>query len=62
MDSLGYLSPHQAAQRLDLSTERIRQLTREGKLPCVQTPLGRLIPEEAVEQLAQRRQRKEDAA
>lgn len=33
-----------AARSLDLSTQRVRQLTEAGLLPVTQTPLGRLYP------------------
>jgi len=37
-----YLTPSQAARRLGLSTERVRQLARSGVLHPELTPLGRL--------------------
>lgn len=49
------LSPTQAANQLGVSSARIRQMVSEGKLPAVMTPLGRLIPADAVE--AMRRER-----
>ena len=43
-----WMSPSEAARALGLSSERIRQLTNEGKLAAERTPLGRLIDAEAV--------------
>lgn len=37
------VTPSEAARRLGVSSARVRQLTRQGKLDVVQTPLGRLI-------------------
>ena len=49
------LSPGQAARLLGCSTEYVRKLARTGRLPYTMTPLGRLFPSEAVEELARRR-------
>ena len=38
-----WLAPTQAGRRLELSAERVCQLTAEGRLPCTRTPLGRLL-------------------
>ncbi len=46
----------QAARRLEVSEERVRQLTRCGELKSVTTPLGRLIDARSVDELAERRQ------
>ena len=40
-----------AARILDLSTQRVRQLTEAGLLPVTQTPLGRLYPREHLERI-----------
>jgi hypothetical protein len=32
-----------AARRLELSGQRLRSLAKEGRIPCVMTPLGRLF-------------------
>jgi hypothetical protein len=50
-----YLSSGQAARRLELSEARVRQLLSSGALPSIPTPLGRLIPSQAVTDLADRR-------
>ena len=50
-------TPAQAAGVLGLSTERVRQFARAGRLPCVQTPLGRLFDADAVDAMAQERAR-----
>jgi excisionase family DNA binding protein len=51
-----WLSPTQAANRLQLSPQRVRQLVDEGKLAAMATPLGRLISADAVAALATARQ------
>jgi hypothetical protein len=47
-----WLAPTQAGRRLDLSAERVRQLTATGKLAYVMTPLGCLVDPADVERLA----------
>ena len=50
------IGPSEAARRLGVSAQRVRQLGAEGKLPVVRTKLGRLFPVDAVDALvAQRR-------
>jgi excisionase family DNA binding protein len=49
------LTRGQAATRLGISPERVRQLTIDGRLPCTQTPLGRLYKLSDVEALAHER-------
>ena len=53
-----YLSPAEAARRVGVTPARIIQLTRAGRLPYVQTSLGRLLPPDAVDQYARERQRR----
>jgi excisionase family DNA binding protein len=53
-----YLRPSEAARRLEVSVELVRVWMREGRLPHVRTPLGRLVPRDAVERLAAERQEK----
>jgi excisionase family DNA binding protein len=53
----GWLSPQQAAGRLGLSTDRVRQLTAQGRLRFRPTPLGRLIDPEDVERMRLERAR-----
>jgi excisionase family DNA binding protein len=55
-----YLSPSEAARELGISSERVRQLVREGRLAAVRTPLGRLISPEALAALAEQRRRDRD--
>ena len=55
MDATSYLSTSQAARRLEVSSERVRQLARAGCLPAIETPLGRLLPTSGVERLAEER-------
>ena len=38
-----WLTPTQAGRRLELSAERVRQLTAVGRLTRVRTPLGCLV-------------------
>jgi excisionase family DNA binding protein len=52
----GYLRPSEAARRLEISVEALRQWLRQGRLPHVRTPLGRLVPRDAVERLAAERE------
>ncbi len=49
------MTASQAARRLGLSPQRIRQLMAAGKLAFVGTPLGRLIYRADVERLAAER-------
>lgn len=42
----------QVARRLNVSPERVRQLTAAGRLTCQHTPLGRLYDRQEVERLA----------
>lgn len=43
------ITTKEAARRLDLTPQRIRQLMKAGKLTHIQTPLGRLIDPLALE-------------
>ena len=52
-----WLTPTQAGRRLELSAERVRQLTAEGRIAYIPTPLGRLIDRASVERLAAERRR-----
>jgi excisionase family DNA binding protein len=52
----GYVKPSEAARRLEVSVELVRAWMRDGRLPHIQTPLGRLVPRDAVERLAAERQ------
>jgi excisionase family DNA binding protein len=56
-----WLSPSQTARRLDLSLSRVRQLTDEGRLSYVRTPLGKLIAASDVDRLAAERAGREGA-
>jgi excisionase family DNA binding protein len=44
-----WMTLSEVARRLELSSERVRQLTVAGRLPCVDTPLGRLYARGDVE-------------
>ena len=46
------LTRSDVCKRLALSPERVRQLAVSGRLPTLQTPLGRLYDANAVEALA----------
>ena len=52
------LTTGQAARALEVSSDWVRKLTRQGVLPATMTPLGRLIPADAVEKLRQEREAK----
>jgi excisionase family DNA binding protein len=43
------LTPAQAARKLQVSGEYVRELANSGKLPCTRTPLGRLFRVEDIE-------------
>lgn len=50
-----WLSPEQAGRRLGVSSQRIRQMIRQGVLTAVRTANGRLVEPESVERLAMER-------
>ena len=50
------LTRGQVATRLGISPERVRQLTIAGRLPCTETPLGRLYRDSDVQALAHERE------
>ncbi len=50
-----WLTPAQAANRLGISGQRVRQLMTEGRLDYQHTPLGRLIDAASVTREVQRR-------
>lgn len=52
-----YLSPSEAGRRAGVSSARIIQLARAGKLPCVETSLGRLLRPADVDEYAKSRRR-----
>ena len=49
-------TPSEAAQRLRLTTARVRRLMAAGRLPHRRTPLGRLLDAAAVDAMALDRQ------
>lgn len=51
------ITTKEAARRLNLSSERVRQLANSGKLPCTRTELGRLFDPDAVTSYGQARTR-----
>lgn len=51
----------QAAARLGISVDRVRQLVHLGELEGTTTPLGRLFAEEDVDELADARRRRRAA-
>ena len=54
--TLPLLAPRDAARRLNLSTSRLMQLDREGKLPALRDSAGRrLYDPDTVEQFARAR-------
>ena len=54
-----YLTPSQAARRLEVTPNRVRQLLVDGSLPYVTTPLGRLVDAKGVDRLAAERKRRQ---
>jgi excisionase family DNA binding protein len=56
------LTPAQAARILGVTTQRVRQLTQDGRLIFMQTPLGRLLDRESVEQLRLARESRQGRA
>ena len=50
------LTRGQVATRLGISPERVRQLTIAGRLPCTETPLGRLYRDSDVRAFAHERE------
>jgi hypothetical protein len=55
LEAQDWLSPSQAARRLDRSVSRVRQMVVEGQLAYVRTPLGKLIAASDVDRLAAER-------
>ncbi|WP_038040167.1 helix-turn-helix domain-containing protein [Thermorudis peleae] len=53
-----YLTPAEAARMLEVSVERVRTWLKTGRMACVKTPLGRLIPPQEVERIAVERAKK----
>lgn len=61
--TLPLLAPRDAARRLNLSTSRLMQLDREGKLPALRDSSNRrLYDPETVEQFARERERAAEAS
>jgi hypothetical protein len=56
------LTRGQAARRLDRSTQRVDQYVKEGRLPCVYTPYGRLFNPADVDPLAAALEQRRTAA
>jgi excisionase family DNA binding protein len=54
----GFLTPSEVARRLAVSVELVRVWLRAGKLDHISTPLGRLVPVEEVERMAEERRMK----
>ncbi len=53
----GVVSTGPAARRLGVSDSYVRRLLRSGRLPAIPTPLGRLIPRDALDEFALARER-----
>lgn len=54
------LTSAEVGKRLNLSSERVRQLEKTGRLPAIRTTNGiRLFTASAVEEFRQRREQKE---
>lgn len=54
MDITNWLSPKQAAQRLNLTPDWVRNLCKSGKLVSIVTANGRLIDPASVDSYANR--------
>jgi excisionase family DNA binding protein len=50
------LSPSEAARTAGVSESAVRAWLRDGKLPCIATPLGRLIDRAALGEMIARRE------
>lgn len=50
------LTTSETARKLEVSSARVRQLVREGKLEATETPLGKLYDPKEVERLAKERE------
>jgi hypothetical protein len=55
VDLDGLVSLSEAGRELGVSADRVRQLADEGTLPVYWSPLGRLVPADAVRALAEKR-------
>lgn len=53
-----YLSPSQAARRAGVSDQLVRIWMRTGKLPCIRTPIGRLVDIRDLDELIDARARR----
>ena len=53
-----WLTPTQAGRRLELSAERVRQLTAAGRLLWVRRALGRLVDPADLERLVEERRQR----
>jgi DNA-binding transcriptional MerR regulator len=61
--TIPFLAPQDVARRLGLSTSRIIQLDREGKLTALRDSAGRRLYDiEAVEQFAREREQRQMSA
>lgn len=58
LNSGRYLSPSQAARRAGVSDQLVHLWLRTGKLPCIPTPLGRLIDVRDLDELIDARARR----
>jgi Helix-turn-helix domain len=57
-----YVSPSQAARILGLSSSRVVQLEREGRLVAFGTPIGRLFAKAEIQAFAERRAERQKSA
>jgi hypothetical protein len=56
-----WLSLSQAANRLGLSAQAVRNMADAGRVACYRSPLGRLVAAQDVERLAQERAQRRGA-
>lgn len=53
------MSPSEAARRIGVSVYTIKAWIKKGRMRCVETPLGRLIPVSEVERVIEERRMRE---
>lgn len=56
-EKLGLISAAETAVRLRISTDTLNRLARQGRVPFVQTPLGRLYSDVEITEFAKTFQR-----
>ena len=57
----GYQTVREVSLEFGVTTQYVNKLIKEGRLGFMQTPLGRLIPDEEVDRLRQEREARDAA-